>query len=1140
MIDKFKEFKPSSWAIDNRTSIYILTIIITLAGLATYNYLPKENFPDIVVPQVFVSTIYPGTSPEDMENLVSKPLEKQMKSISGVKKITSNSLQDFSNIIVEFNTDVDVAVAKQKVKDAVDKARNDLPTDLPNDPNVQEINFSDIPILYINVAGDYPLDKLKEYSDDLKDRIESMKEITRVDMVGALEREIQVNVDMYKAQAARVSMRDIENAISFENLTISSGTVEMDGLRRSVSVKGEFKDVETLRNLVVVSTEGSPIYLKDIAEIKDDFLEQESFARLYGKNVITLNVVKRSGENLIEASDKIKDIVSSMQESDFPKDLKITITGDQSNQTRVTLHDLINTIVIGFILVTILLMFFMGATNALFVAMSVPLSMFLAFLFMPTIGFTMNMIVLFSFLLALGIVVDDAIVVIENTHRIFNNGKVNIVTAAKTATGEVFLPVLSGTLTTLAPFIPLAFWKGVIGEFMFFLPITLIVTLTASLLVAYIINPVFAVSFMEADEFKVDKAKRKRTLLIALVVLGALALLSYLGGSFGMGNFFVTLLLLFIFYKMWMVGAIQKFQEKWWPAFTNRYKSFLSWALDRPWSMVVSVVVIFFLSIVLMAVRAPGVSFFPTAEPNFIYVYLTLPVGTDQAYTDSITQIVEKRVTDVVGADNPIVSSIISNVAVGVTDPAENDMATYANRSKVSVAFVEFGKRNGVSTKEYLAKIREEIKGVPGVEISVDQEQGGPPVGKPINLEISGDAFEDLISASESLKKYLDSLQIPGVEELKTDLQNNKPEIVFTIDRERANREGISTGQIGMELRNALFGKEVSKFRDANDEYKIQLRFKKDQRDNIDQLRNMKITYRDMNMGGMVRQVPLSAFTDIKYSSTYAGIKRKNQKRVITLYSNILSGYSENEVVPRVQAAAADFKLPEGVSIDMTGQQQEQQETMSFLGNALLISLGLIFLILVTQFNSLSKPLIILTEIVFSLIGVLLGYAIFGMEMSILMTGIGIVALAGIVVRNGILMVEFTDLLREQGMNLRDAIIEAGKTRMTPVLLTATATILGLIPLAIGLNIDFVKLFTELDPHLFFGGDSVAFWGPLSWTMIFGLGFATFLTLVLVPVMYLISERLKLKLKGVPLHSSTGNGIPPDPATELAESNKMH
>ncbi|HMT29049.1 MAG TPA: efflux RND transporter permease subunit, partial [Bacteroidia bacterium] len=401
MIDKFKEFKPSSWSIDNRTSIYILTIIITLTGLAAYNSLPKENFPDIVVPQIFVSTIYPGTSPEDMENLVSKPLEKQMKSISGVKKITSNSLQDFSNVIVEFTTDVDVAVAKQKVKDAVDKARNDLPTDLPNDPNVQEINFSDIPIMYVNIAGDYPLDKLKEYSDDLKDRIESLKEITRVDMVGALEREIQINVDMYRAQAAKVSMRDIENAVAFENMTISGGTVAMDGLRRSISVKGEFKDIETLKNIVVVSTEGSPIYLRDLAEIKDGFKEQESYARLYGKNVITLNIVKRSGENLIEASDKIKDIISDMQESAFPKDLHITVTGDQSNQTRVTLHDLINTIIIGFILVTILLMFFMGATNALFVALSVPLSMFLAFLFMPTIGFTMNMIVLFSFLLAL-------------------------------------------------------------------------------------------------------------------------------------------------------------------------------------------------------------------------------------------------------------------------------------------------------------------------------------------------------------------------------------------------------------------------------------------------------------------------------------------------------------------------------------------------------------------------------------------------------------------------------------------------------------------------------------------------------------------------------------------------------------------
>jgi multidrug efflux pump len=1113
MIDKFKEFGPSSWAINNRTSIYILTIIITLAGLATYNALPKENFPDIVVPQIFVSTIYPGTSPEDMENLVVKPLEKQMKSISGVKKVTSNSLQDFSNIIVEFNTDVDVAVAKQRVKDAVDKARNDLPNDLPNDPNVQEINFSDIPILYINVAGDYPLDKLKKYSDDLKDKIESLKQITRVDLVGALEREIQVNVDMYKAQAAHVSMRDIENAIAYENMTISGGTVEMEGMRRSISVKGEFKDVESIKNIIVVSTQGSPIYLRDLAEVEDSFKEQESYARLYGKNVITLNIVKRSGENLIEASDEIKEIVADMQQNTFPKDLKITITGDQSNQTRVTLHDLINTIIIGFILVTILLMFFMGATNALFVALSVPLSIFLAFLFMPIIGFTMNMIVLFSLLLALGIVVDDAIVVIENTHRIFNNGKVNIVTAAKTATGEVFLPVLSGTLTTLAPFIPLAFWKGIIGEFMFFLPITLIITLTASLLVAYIINPVFAVSFMKPDEVNVDKSKRTKRIKIATVVSGSIALPSYLLGSFGMGNFAVALFLLYLLYQFWMVGAIRKFQDKIWPAFISKYKTILTVALDNPWKVLMGTVGLFILTIGLLIVRAPGTRFFPQSEPNFIYVYLTLPVGTDQAYTDSVTKIIETRVTEVVGETNPIVSSIISNVAIGVTDPAENDQAPYANRSKVSVAFVEFGKRNGVSTSEYLSKIRSNMKGIPGAEISVDQEQGGPPTGKPINIEVSGDNFEDLIATSSGLKRYLDSLQIPGVEELKTDLQNNKPEIIFNIDRERANREGISTGQVGGELRTAIFGKEVSKFRDNNDEYDIQVRLNKNQRENVDQLRNMKITYRDMNMGGKVRQVPLSAFTEIKYSSTYAGIKRKNQKRAITVYSNILGGYSPNSVVADVQKAVKGYQIPEGVSIDMTGEQEEQMETMSFLGNALLISLGLIFLILVTQFNSVSKPLIILTEIIFSLIGVLLGYAIFKMEISIMMTGVGIVALAGIVVRNGILIVEFIDLMREQGMDLKQAIIEGGKTRMTPVLLTATATILGLIPLAVGLNIDFVTMFTELNPHIYFGGDSVAFWGPLSWTMIFGLSFATFLTLIVVPAMYLLSERYKLERK---------------------------
>ncbi len=1114
MKDIFKEFKPSSWAIDNKTTIYILTVIITLAGIMSYNSLPKENFPDITLPQIFVSVVYPGTSPADMENLIAKPIEKQIKGISGVKKVTSNSVQDFTSVTVEFNTDVKVAEAKQRVKDAVDKARTDLPTDLDKDPDVQDINFSEIPILFVNISGDIELNKLKKYADDIKDKIESMKEISRVEIVGALEREIQINVDMYKMQAAKVTMGDIENAVKYENMTISGGTVSNNGVRRVLSVKGEFKKVEQISNMVVNSTSGSPVYLKDIAEVKDAFKEKESFARLEGKNVITLNIVKRTGYNLIDATDKIKSTIDKMQKTDLPQSLKITLTGDQSDQTKTTLHDLINTIIIGFILVLIILMFFMGSTNAFFVALSVPLSMFIAFLFMPAIGFTMNMIVLFAFLLALGIVVDDAIVVIENTHRIFNNGKVPIKKAAKNAAGEVFLPVLSGTLTTLAPFIPLAFWKGVIGEFMFYLPITLIVTLMASLLVAYIISPVFAVTFMKPhNEDHSVKPIWTRGLKISSIILAAVGLIFHLKGSHAMGNFAFLLILFNMLNHFILQKVIYNFQTNTWQRFRNWYARKLKWSLAHPWTMMLSTVALFIISIVGLIARSPNVTFFPSADPNFIYAYIKLPIGTDQIYTDSISKVVEGRIHSVLGDKNDMIKSVITNVAVGTNDANEFDPSVQPNKAKITVAFVKFGDRNGKSSAQYLGKIREAVKGIPGTEISVDQENGGPPVGKAINIEVRGDNFDDIVKTSELLLRHLDSLQIPGVEKLKSDFETRKPEIVFNINRERANREGISTGQIGMEIRNAVFGVEASKFRDDNDEYPIQLRYNYNQRTNIDALRNLVITFRDMNKNGVIRQVPLSAFCDISYSNTYGGIKRINQKRVVIISSNVLSGFNPAEVVANVKKNAESYTKPSGVEILLTGQQEEQDETTSFLGTAMLISLGLIFLILVSQFNSLSKPLIILTEIIFSMIGVFLGYAITGMTVSTIMMGIGIVALAGIVVRNGILLVEFTDLLREQGIATYEAIVEAGRTRMTPVLLTACATMLGLIPLAVGLNIDFESLLSTGNPHLYFGGDNVAFWGPLSWTMIFGLSFATFLTLILVPVMYLVSERTKERLK---------------------------
>lgn len=1117
MHDIEKEFKPTSWAIDNKVSIYVATIIICLAGVLTYMGLPKENFPEVVFPQIFVATVYPGAAPSDIENLISKEIEKEVKSITGVKKIKSNSVQSFSNVIIEFETDIDVDKAKQEVKDAVDRAKPNLPTDLKDDPQVIDIDISAVPIMFVNISGDYDLQSLKKYADQMQDAIEGIREIRRVDIVGALTREIQINIDMFKLASAGVSLDDVENAVRGENVIIPGGQLSVDGMKRSLTVNGEYVDAEQIAGTVVGGTKGGKIYLRDIAQVIDSHKEQESFARLDGKNVITLNIIKRSGENLIIASDAINEVVNNFKENILPPGVEITITADQSENTRTTLHDLINTIIIGFVLVTLILMFFMGATNAIFVGLSVPISSFIAFLVFPTLGYTLNMMTLFSFLLALGIVVDDAIVVIENTHRVFDNGKVPIRKAAKIAAGEVFLPVLSGTLVVLAPFVPLAFWPGVIGKFMVYLPITLIVTLLASLIVAYIMNPVFAADFMTPHDHDHENQKKfNRGYKMTAVIFGVIALMSYIVGAFGLGNFVVFMFGMYSLYHFYLSRAISHFQTDLWPNVQNGYKKIVVALLKkyRPIWVVVAVVFLFVFSIVFTGIRKPPVVFFPDGDPNFIYAYITMPIGTDQRVTDSITHIVENKVTETVGKNNPIVESIISNVAIGASEDQFAGTNAQPHLGKVTVAFVTFARRDGQSTRKYMDQIRESVKGIRGAEISVNKEQGGPPTGKPVNVEVAAEDFEILVKTGDRLKRYLDSLQIPGIEELKSDFQSDKPEIIVTIDREKANREGISTAQIGLALNTAINGKEISKFRDDNDDYEITLRVREDMRNDINTLMNLPLTYRDMAAGGAVRQVPMSAVAKIEYSNSYAGIRRIDQKRVITLASNVLSDANPNEVVAAVQKSLESFSIPDGVTIKMTGEQEDQAETVTFLGIAAALAFGLIFMILVTQFNSTSKPVIILCEILFSIIGVLIGFSITRMEISIVMSGVGVLALAGIVVRNGILMVEFIDLLRSQGMELREAISEAAMTRMTPVLLTAMAATLGLIPLAVGLNIDFVALFTHFNPHIFFGGDNVAFWGPLSWTMIFGLIFGTFLTLFLVPVMYLLVAKLKERVFG--------------------------
>ena len=1125
---KFKEFAPTTWSIKNKTSIYLLVIFVSVIGVTQFVTLPKEQFPDVVIPTIYVQTIYVGNSPRDMENLVTQPIEKQLKGITGAKinKLTSTSLQDYSAIIVEFSTNVSKDVALQKVKDAVDKAKTDLPTDLTEQPGVLEVNLSDIPIMYVNISGDYDMMRLKKYADDMQDRLEELPQITRVDIVGAPEREFQINVDNYKMQASNITFDDIANAVSRENADISGGLLEVGNMKRTLQVKGQFKDAYDIQKIIVRNTSGAPIYLKDIAEIKDTVKERESYARLNGKNVVTLNIIKRAGENLIETSDDVKKTVEEMRGTVLPRNLKVVITSDLSITTRTNFNDLVNSIVIGFVLVLIILMFFMGVTNAFFVALSVPLSMFVAFLFLPMAelitgsNVTLNFIVLFALLFGLGIIVDDAIVVIENTHRIFveGRGRLSSNIAARMAAGEVFVPVLAGTLTTLAPFFPLLFWPGIIGKFMIYLPTMLIFTLTASLVVAFIMNPVFAVDFMNHPEGESKPAKSavfKSPVFLGLAGIGIL--LDVLGFYFG-GNLLILFALLVLLNTYVLDSLIHKFQNNALPYIMSRYESLLRWALNgwRPVWMLLGTVGLFFLSLIVFMVRKVPVVFFPKGDPNQVYVYLKLPVGTNVDYTDSVTRKLEARVNHVLGNENgktnPIVESVISNVAIGASDPSSGDRSTRPELGRIQVSFVEFEKRHGVSSAPYLDSIRAVMKDIPGAAISVDQEASGPPTEPPINIEVASDNFDHLTKTAVDLKNYLDGLQIAGVEELKPDVDLTNPEVTLTIDRERAMTEGVSTAQIGLALRTALFGREVSKIKQGEDEYKIQLRNLELQRKSLSDLLNMRVVFREMT--GAIKQIPISSLVTADYTSTYGSIKRKNAKRTITLYSNVLSGYTPTDVNAKLASAIADFKkVNDDVTITQTGEGAQQAETASFLSKALIFALMLILFVLVLQFNSVSKPVIILTEILFSIIGVLLGFGITGMTVSVVMTGVGIIGLAGIVVKNGILVIEFADELRSRGMKTREAVVQAGKTRIIPVLLTALAAILALIPLGIGFNINFVTMFSELNPHIFFGGASASFWKPLAWTIIFGLTIAFFMTLVIVPAMYLIAERLKRPMR---------------------------
>jgi multidrug efflux pump len=1149
-----REFFLSSLSIDNRTTIMILMFLIMITGVGSYNAMPKENYPEINIPTVYIGVVYPGNSPEDMENLVTRHIEKEINTITDVTEIRSTAIQDYSTTIVEFDFDVDVAEALMDVKDAVDKAKSELPSDLDKEPNVFELNFSNMPVINVNLSGDnYSLEQLKEYAEYLEEEIENLPEVSKVEIRGGLENEVEIAVDNAKMELAKVGFKDIEDAVNYENLTVSAGDLLVDDNRRTIRIVGEFQEVSEIENIVVKSDFQRPVFLKDIATVQFKAKETDSYARIGGKPVVSLDIMKRSGENLIDAVDKIVLIINDAKENKFESDLEVTITNDTSLQTKMQVANLENSIISGVILVVLILLFFLGLRNALFVGVAIPLSMLMGFLILNFMGVTLNIMVLFSLVLALGMLVDNGIVVVENIYRLIQEGK-DVVTASKEGVGEVAVPIITSTLTTLAAFFPLIFWDDIMGEFMKFLPITLIIVLSSSLFVALIVNPVLAAYFMKLDEGSQSRKKASAQFWIASIISLVLGLILVIVGfqidktvSIVIGNLIITIAFLAILQKTALEPVSYYFQETFLPWLENKYENFINWALSgiTPIILFISMFVLFALSGVILYLRQPEVVFFPEGQPNYVNVFIEFPTGTDIEYTNLE---VEKVESDIIAAMKKHglgtglnVESILSNVGEGTSDPnspqaAENQGNT-PNKAKLTISFVQYenrtfvvqeGTKDRFNTEKALNEIRDIVGKIPGAVVSVSKDPNGPPVGPPINIAISGEDFEELFRIHDEVRTLINNSDIEGIEQLKSDLDRGKPELIFDVDRDATRTYGLSTGQVAGALRTALFGKEISTYTKGDDDFPIMLRLEGDQRYDLETLKNMLITFRDQ-ADGKTKQVPIASIANIRYSSSLGSVRRINLDRVITLYSNLTKDGNANEIIEELKILLSDknVDLPDGYQISFTGEQEEQAKSMAFLSNALMIAVFLILMILVAQFNSLTAPIIIMFSVLFSFIGVFLGIAAFGDKFVVIMTMIGIISLAGVVVNNAIVLMDYAQLSAERmkkdkGLNkdavltraeISEAIMTSGKTRLRPVLLTAVTTVLGLIPLAVGINIDFTGLYTNLAPNFYIGGDNVAFWGPLSWTVIYGLTFATFLTLVIVPVMILLFDRGVLRLK---------------------------
>ena len=1144
-----KEFKLSSWAINNKTTIYVLMFLFLYLGITSYFRMPRENFPEISETKIYISSVFPGNTAEDIEKLITTPLEDKLKSVSNVVEITSTSQEDYSIITVEFDENIEVDKAKQKVKDEIDQetAGEDWPTfnGAKVTPNVFELSMSEeVPILNINISGNYPVSKLKEFGEYLQDEIEDLPEIKKVAIRGAQDKEIEVAVDIFKMMSAKVSFDDITNAINRGNITMSAGNFITSQQRRTIRIIGEIKSPKDLLDFVIKSENGNSIYLKDVAKISFKDKDKTTYAREKGAAVVMLDVKKRSGENMVAAADKIGEIVAQAKNNNFPKDLEVNITNDQSPKTIGQVDDLVNNIIFGVILVVIVLMFFLGFKNAIFVGFAIPMSMFMSLMILGILGYTLNTMVLFGLIMGLGMLVDNGIVVVENVYRLMDEEGMSRVDAAKKGIGEIAFPIIISTATTVAAFIPLGLWPGIMGQFMVILPITLSIVLGSSLFVAIFFNSVLVSQFMSIED-KDMPLKNIVKLTSIMVIIGLFFF--FIGGAYNaLGTLIIFVAIMFWVYRFILRKAANYFQKHTLVALENWYERQLKKALTG-WKPYILVTATFVLLIVAFSgfgwslkEERTKVEFFPDNKPNQIIVYIEYPQGTDIEKTNEITTAIEQKVFEVLNNEmytedgyNFLVESTVSQVGEGAGNPEKDggSSAEMPHKGKITASMREFKYRRGEDSELLRQKVQAALVGIyPGVLISVEKDANGPPAGSPINIELNGEDYEQLIFTAQRMRDYLNTQSIPGVDELKIDVNKSKPGMQVLVDRKKAGELGVSTGQVGQQLRAAIFGNKAGIYKENGEDYDIYVRFNKDDRYNTSAVFNQKITFRDQATG-KIKEIPVSAVASQMNSSGFSAIKHKNTRRVVTVYSALSPGETDaGAVVARIENSMKNFKdFPRGVKIDYTGQIEEEKKQMNFLVGAFITGLLLIFFILIFQFNSVSKPGIIMLAIFLSLIGVFGGLVLSGAPFVIMMTMVGIIALAGIVVNNGVVLLDYAELLirrrkLQDGIpesdylpleSLYETVVKAGKARLRPVLLTAITTILGLIPLAIGLNINFFTLFSSFNANIYMGGDNVVFWGPLAKTVIYGLLIATFLTLIVVPILFYLVTKFKMRTKGL-------------------------